>query len=121
MASKGDTRSLGYSSYQGDGMIITPDASPLEGPRCMCMLQKGLLDNQSSYDLLGVAKLPLTVQVPDNHILTQNLYYNYHYPKPTGTWTLRVCFMYMSLAGRCRSATPKGPRTQIITVPLMGF
>ena len=22
------------------------------------------------------------VQVPNNHILTQNLYYNYYYPKP---------------------------------------
>ena len=25
---------------------------------------------------------PLRVQVPNNHILTQNLYYNYCYPKP---------------------------------------
>ena len=24
----------------------------------------------------------LRVQVPNNHILTQNLYYNYYYPKP---------------------------------------
>ena len=24
----------------------------------------------------------LRVQVPNNHILTQNLYYNYNYPKP---------------------------------------
>ena len=27
-------------------------------------------------------KLPLRVQVPNNHILTQNLYYNYYYPNP---------------------------------------
>ena len=26
--------------------------------------------------------LTLRVQVPNNHILTQNLYYNYYYPKP---------------------------------------
>ena len=26
--------------------------------------------------------LSLRVQVPNNHILTQNLYYNYYYPKP---------------------------------------
>ena len=26
--------------------------------------------------------VPLRVQVPNNHILTQNLYYNYYYPKP---------------------------------------
>ena len=25
----------------------------------------------------------LRVQVPNNHILTQNLYYNYDYPNPT--------------------------------------
>ena len=25
---------------------------------------------------------PLRVQVPNNHILTQNLYYNYYYPNP---------------------------------------
>ena len=24
----------------------------------------------------------LRVQVPNNHVLTQNLYYNYYYPKP---------------------------------------
>ena len=26
--------------------------------------------------------IPLRVQVPNNHILTQNLYYNYYYPNP---------------------------------------
>ena len=26
--------------------------------------------------------LTLRVQVPNNHILTQNLYYNYYYPNP---------------------------------------
>ena len=26
--------------------------------------------------------ITLRVQVPNNHILTQNLYYNYNYPKP---------------------------------------
>ena len=26
--------------------------------------------------------MTLRVQVPNNHILTQNLYYNYYYPKP---------------------------------------
>ena len=25
---------------------------------------------------------PLRVQVPNNHVLTQNLYYNYYYPQP---------------------------------------
>ena len=35
----------------------------------------------------------LRVQVPNNHILAQNLYYNYYYPKTQvpnllGTWTL---------------------------------
>ena len=27
-------------------------------------------------------RLTLRVQVPNNHVLTQNLYYNYYYPKP---------------------------------------
>ena len=27
-------------------------------------------------------KAPLRVQVPNDHILTQNLYYNSYYPKP---------------------------------------
>ena len=27
-------------------------------------------------------EMPLRVQVPNNHILTQNLYYNYYYPNP---------------------------------------
>ena len=27
-------------------------------------------------------KIPLRVQVPNNHILAQNLYYNYYYPNP---------------------------------------
>ena len=35
----------------------------------------------------------LRVHVPNDHILTQNLYYNYYYPKSKyliiGTWTLR--------------------------------
>ena len=26
--------------------------------------------------------ITLRVQVPNNHILTQNLYYNYYYPRP---------------------------------------
>ena len=26
--------------------------------------------------------IPLRVEVPNNHILTQNLYYNYYYPNP---------------------------------------
>ena len=29
-----------------------------------------------------VEVLTLRVQVPNNHILTQNLYYNYYYPNP---------------------------------------
>ena len=32
--------------------------------------------------LLTVHGISLRVQVPNNHILTQNLYYNYYYPKP---------------------------------------
>ena len=32
---------------------------------------------RSPYDIVI-----LRVQVPNNHILTQNLYYNYYYPKP---------------------------------------
>ena len=31
---------------------------------------------------LRSASLPLRVQVPNNHILTQSLYYNPYYPKP---------------------------------------
>ena len=30
----------------------------------------------------GVLYITLRVQVPNNHILTQNLYYNHYYPKP---------------------------------------
>ena len=29
-----------------------------------------------------LSKNALRVQVPNNHILTQNLYYNHYYPKP---------------------------------------
>ena len=37
-----------------------------------------------TYGLGGPPSLivALGVQVPNNHILTQNLYYNYYYPKP---------------------------------------
>ena len=35
----------------------------------------------SAYSYLEGA-IPLRVQVPNNHILTQNLYYNYFYPNP---------------------------------------
>ena len=31
---------------------------------------------------LGAGVDSLRVQVPNNHILTQNLYYNYYYPNP---------------------------------------
>ena len=43
----------------------------------MMMLHYGYLAG------LGVGlRFTLRVQVPKNHILTQNLYYNYYYPKP---------------------------------------
>ena len=34
------------------------------------------------HGLLQAAVEALRVQVPNNHILTQNLCYNYYYPKP---------------------------------------
>ena len=48
--------------------------------------------SQSEAGLGEVLCSPLRVKVPNNHILTPNLYYNYYYPKPKylllGTWTL---------------------------------
>ena len=29
-----------------------------------------------------MVEVALRIQVPDNHLHTPNLYYNYHYPKP---------------------------------------
>ena len=37
--------------------------------------------HEKSKDIFRIA-VPLRVQVPKNHILTQNLYYNYYYPNP---------------------------------------
>ena len=36
----------------------------------------------SEFCVVHFAALTLRVQVPDNHIPAQNLYYNYYYPKP---------------------------------------
>ena len=49
----------------------------------------------------GVA---LRVQVPYNHILTQNLYHNYYYPKPK-----YLIFMYLDPLGRA-SETSMGSK-----------
>ena len=34
------------------------------------------------WQLVAAAAVPLRVQVPNNHTLAQNLYYNYYYPNP---------------------------------------
>ena len=39
------------------------------------------LKPNSSVCLLLVSRLTLRVQVPNNHMPTQNLHYNYNYPK----------------------------------------
>ena len=50
----------------------------------------------------------LRVQVPNNHILTQNLYYNYYYPKPK-----YLIIGYMDPLGRNRR-DPKWSRDSSI-------
>ena len=55
-------------------------------------------------------RLPLRVQVPNNHILTQNQYYNYYYPKPKyliigymdplGSIGIIMGYLYRTPAGR---------------------
>ena len=47
-----------------------------EFPKCTT-----LLPQRTGMKLLLIPA-PLRVQVPNSHILTQNLYYNYYYPKP---------------------------------------
>ena len=49
-----------------------PDGSP----------QRRFRAKPPTQDRLTKKDLSLRVQVPKNHILTQNLYYNYNYPKP---------------------------------------
>ena len=50
----------------------------------------------------------LRVQVPSNHILTQNLYYNYHYPKPK-----YPIIVYLDPLGYCISLTIYVPRLPV--------
>ena len=44
--------------------------------------QEWLLGSRNFIVMQASSLLPLRVQVPNNRILTQNLYYNYYYPKP---------------------------------------
>ena len=48
--------------------------------------ENALQSRGNSEGIVGAASdlefLTLRVQVPNNHILTQNLYYNYYYPNP---------------------------------------
>ena len=41
-----------------------------------------MFDRNWGLAVTELIELTLRVQVPNNHILTQTLYYNYYYPKP---------------------------------------
>ena len=47
----------------------------MQGFRCLSALAHGKVPQKPE-------KQTLRVQVPNNHILTLNLYYNYYYPNP---------------------------------------
>ena len=49
---------------------------------CACTCRLGSWGSGNQGTLSSITSLTLRVQVPNNHILTQNLYYNYYYPKP---------------------------------------
>ena len=61
----------------------------------LCKSDSKRLTSRTRYEMAS-PKLPLRFQVPNNHILTQNLYYNYYYANPKylimGTWTVWVLF-----------------------------
>ena len=68
---------------------------PLIG--CLGESGQGVLRSCLAINLSGFPKQALKVQVPNNHILTQNLYYNYYYPKPK-----YLIIGYMDPLGRFR-------------------
>ena len=69
----------------------------------------------------GRVDFALRVQVPNNHIFTQNLYYNYYYPRPK-----YLIIGYLDPLGCTAAALKlgpedavgslKGPRTRILGV-----
>ena len=54
------------------------------GPMTSRLRPEGDIEHMEILRLLQARLLfgPLRVQVPNNQILTQNLYYNYYYPRP---------------------------------------
>ena len=61
--------------------------------------------------------LNLRVQVPNNHILTQNYYYNFYYPKPKD-----LIIGYMDPLGKFQELTLQGLRFRTgIWFRVLGF
>ena len=66
--------------------------------------------------LVLMSKTPLRVQVTNNHMLTQNLYYNYYYPKPkylTIGYLDHLGSPVGHLPGRIWQRTPQVPPTYL--------
>ena len=101
-----------------NGMCARVVALPyLENSQNLLRAQKGACN----FQLSGLKKLnafatiaTLRSQVPNNHILTQNLYYSYYYPKPkyliigyldplgkSVSEALILCLVYLPSAQKC--------------------
>ena len=72
----------------------------------MCVYVHGHLTSRPCWTM----PQPLRVRVPNNHILTQNLYYNYYYPKPK---YLIIGYLdplgTLNLNGKSRLRSPRAP------------